>query len=72
MSLLFTLHQCDDCGAICSIKTVDDFNSFDQTWFSGNVVDLCEKCRAKPENRQRIIADADMTEDLAKFKYAVS
>lgn len=52
-----TVHECDGCKRIASLKTGAQYTTFEQTWYEGLSVDFCPRCWADPKNEPAIMAD---------------
>lgn len=58
MAILITVYQCDNCPNIVSIKTDDDWRTFEQVWWEGIQYQFCPVCRKLAETQSRRISDA--------------
>lgn len=61
-----TLYQCDECALIVAVKSDEDFDKFEQTWYAGLRSDFCPKCRYLIKTQARILRDEQTILGLAQ------
>ena len=66
MSVIGTIvvHQCDDCGKVAVVHTVEDEASFETNWYSGLMVDFCPDCKNLIRNQSAIAENEDHEQGL--------
>lgn len=54
------IYQCDNCPTVISLKSAEDWRTFEALWHNGRRYEFCPQCRFTPA-AQKIIA-LDSTE----------